>query len=98
MRDRFWAGVGCVTMVAISLTCAAPESPPGPAPVPPAALASRPPASSRKPLPRPVTMPGGGQRIDLRDRTDNVRVLELRPDGTYAHACTDAPEIKGGAR
>ncbi len=47
----------------------------------------------RAPLPPPVAMPGGGVRIDLRGSGRNVRALERQADGTFKHACVDAPEL-----
>jgi len=53
----------------------------------------------RAPLPPPVAMPGGGTRIDLRGSGRHVRTLERQADGTFKHACVDAPELapSGGA-
>jgi len=70
-------------------------------------LARRPPTLSSSPatltasgvplvrtkLPPPVAMPGGGTRIDMRGSGQHVRVLERQADGTYKHACEDAPDL-----
>jgi hypothetical protein len=47
----------------------------------------------RAPLPPPVAMPGGGIRIDLRGSGKHIRALERQPDGSFKHACVDAPEL-----
>ncbi len=41
----------------------------------------------------PVPMPGGGVRLDMRNNTTNVRVLEKQADGTFKETCTDVPSI-----
>jgi hypothetical protein len=102
-----------VAALAVAFGCAdripatALEAPVSAAPARIAARAAPPPVIGaptllrpRAPLPPPVAMPGGGVRIDLRGSGRHVRTLERQADGTFKHACVDAPELapSGGAQ
>jgi hypothetical protein len=52
---------------------------------------------SRRPLPAPVAMPGGGVRIDMRGITRHARAIERQPDGTVKHVCVDDAEMAPAA-
>ncbi len=58
-----------------------------PAPLPGAYFARR----GKLATPRTVSLPNGGEYLDLRGRETNVRLVERLPDGKVRHICGDAP-------